>query len=118
MMHPIERLRRWRLALGAEPAAGMAISLSADDQRMDEALEALYDAARSGGLGASHPRLARWLGDIRRYFPGPVVQVMQKDAIERLNLQQLLLEPELLSQTEPDVHLVGTLISLNRLIPE
>ena len=32
----------------------------------------------------------RWLGDIRRYFPTPVVQLMQRDALERLGLAQLL----------------------------
>jgi hypothetical protein len=114
-----ERLRRWRLVLGSEPAASLGVSLSAEDGRMDEALEALYDAAQQkGGLGGSNPKVARWLGDIRRYFPSEVVQVMQKDAIERLDLKQLLLEPEVLTQAEPDVHLVSTLISLNRIIPE
>jgi Mg-chelatase subunit ChlD len=43
---------------------------------------------------------------------------MQRDAIDRLNLHELLLEPEMLSSVEPDVHLVGTLLSLNRLLPE
>ena len=62
--------------------------------------------------------MARWLGDIRRYFPSTVVQVMQADAIERLNLTRLLLEPEMLDAVEPDVHLVGTLLSLNRVMPE
>ena len=86
---------------------------------MDETLEALYDAGQQrGGLGGSNPKVARWLGDIRRYFPTEVVQVMQKDAIERLDLKQLLLEPEILQQAEPDIHLVSTLISLNRIIPE
>jgi hypothetical protein len=114
-----ERLRRWRLVLGSEPAASLGVSLSAEDGRMDEALEALYDAGQQkGGLGGSNPKVARWLGDIRRYFPSEVVQVMQKDAIERLDLKQLLLEPEVLTQAEPDVHLVSTLISLNRIIPE
>ena len=114
-----ERLRRWRLVLGSEPAASLGVSLSAEDGRMDEALEALYDAAQQrGGLGGSNPKVARWLGDIRRYFPSEVVQVMQKDAIERLDLKQLLLEPEVLTQAEPDIHLVSTLISLNRIIPE
>jgi Mg-chelatase subunit ChlD len=107
------------LVLGAEPAATLDVSLSVDDARMDEALEALYDAQQNrGGLGGSNPKVARWLGDIRRYFPSEVVQVMQKDAIERLDLKQLLLEPEVLMQAEPDVHLVSTLISLNRVIPE
>jgi Mg-chelatase subunit ChlD len=43
---------------------------------------------------------------------------MQKDAIERLGLTRLLLEPEMLEAVEPDVHLVGTLLSLSRVIPE
>jgi Mg-chelatase subunit ChlD len=62
--------------------------------------------------------VTRWLGDIRAYFPSPVVRVMQKDALERLGLEQMLLEPELLEAVEPDVHLVATLLSLARVIPE
>lgn len=95
---------------------------------MDAALAALYDTdetaagpgpkARSGGLGSSAPRVTRWLGDIRTYFPTSVVQVMQRDAIERLNLTSMLLEPELLESVTPDVHLVGTLVSLNQVMPE
>ena len=75
-------------------------------------------AQRSAGLGGSAPKVARWLGDIREYFPSTVVQVMQADAIERLDLTRLLLEPEMLAAVEPDVHLVGTLLSLNRVMPE
>ncbi|MEE2059910.1 VWA domain-containing protein [Rhodococcus artemisiae] len=93
---------------------------------MDGALAALYDrpdsadgsGPRSAGLGSSAPRVARWLGDIRTYFPTSVVQVMQRDAMDRLGLTQLLLEPEMLDAVEPDVHLVGTLLSLNRVMPE
>jgi Mg-chelatase subunit ChlD len=62
--------------------------------------------------------VARWLGDIRTYFPNTVVQVMQRDAIDRLGLTRLLLEPELLESVQPDVHLVGTLLSLSRVMPE
>jgi uncharacterized protein with von Willebrand factor type A (vWA) domain len=47
-----------------------------------------------------------------------VVQVMQADAIERLNLARMLLEPEMLDAVEPDIHLVGTLLSLTRVMPE
>ncbi len=120
-MNESERLRRWRLLLGSEPAAeaGLVVELSTDDSRMDSTLENLYDgSSMRGGLGGSKPNVSRWLGDIRRYFPTEVVQVMQKDAIERLDLKQLLLEPEFLQQAEPDIHLVSTLLSLNRMIPE
>src|SRR5919199_4261746 len=122
-----ERLRRWRLILGDPEADGTCtggqgegganFTLSGTDQAMDDALSALYDSDRTGGLGSSAPNVARWLGDIRTYFPTSVVRVMQKDALERLGLKQLLLEPELLGSVEPDVHLVATLLSLSSVIP-
>lgn len=122
-----ERLRRWRLVLGkaaqeglqgqGQGGQGSATGLSEMDMGMDGVLEQLYDSDRSHGMGASSPKVARWLGDIRTYFPASTVQLMQKDAIERLDMKHLLLEPELLEQIEPDVHLVTTLISLNKVIP-
>ncbi|MEU6037358.1 VWA domain-containing protein [Actinomadura sp. NPDC047616] len=123
-----ERLKRWRLVLGGESADGTGVTLKGSEARMDAALEKLYggdqgdgrprSGRRGAGLGDSAPTVARWLGDIRAYFPSSVVQVMQKDAIERLNLTRLLLEPEMLDAVEPDVHLVGTLLSLNKVMPE
>jgi Mg-chelatase subunit ChlD len=116
-----ERLRRWRLALGEADSAPRP--LTGDDQRIDAALNALYggnpatESGRTAGLGGSAPNLARWLGDIRNYFPASVVRVMQQDAIERLNLRELLLEPELLAAVEPDVHLAAELVALNQAMP-
>lgn len=114
-----ERLERWRLLLGGGEADGIDITLDARLTRMDKAMSALYDAdsERRGGLGASAPNAARWLGDIREYFPASVVQVMQRDAIDRLGMQRLLLEPEMLESVEPDIHLVTTLMSLSGVIP-
>jgi Mg-chelatase subunit ChlD len=112
-----ERRRRWRLVLGGEAAAPLDVSLGERDRGMDGALAALYESGRTASLGGSAPDVARWLGDIRTYFPAPVVRVMQQDALERLNLQAMLLQPELLAQVEPDIHLVATLIALNRVIP-
>ncbi|WP_237542633.1 MULTISPECIES: VWA domain-containing protein [unclassified Streptomyces] len=119
-----ERLRRWRLVLGGDAADGTGRALTGRDAAIDAALGALYGRPdgdgrdRSGGLGASAPSVARWLGDIRTYFPFSVVQVMQRDAIDRLGLSALLLEPEMLQAVEPDIHLVGTLLSLNEAMPE
>ncbi|MEL6493244.1 MAG: VWA domain-containing protein, partial [Cyanobacteria bacterium J06621_3] len=137
-----ERLRRWRLVLGGGEADGIegnctqnegiegsadqpggqgqALNLGTGDRAMDQALSALYDGGkkRRGGLQKSAPNVARWLGDIRKYFPSSVVRVMQQDALERLNLHQMLLEPEMLEAVEADVHLVANLMALNGVIPE
>jgi Mg-chelatase subunit ChlD len=111
--------------LGGEAAPETGTTLSAEDRSVDAALAALYDAAegesgtqRASGLGSSAPRVARWLGDIRQYFPSTVVQVMQRDAVERLGITRMLMEPELLGAVEPDVHLVSTLLALNEVMPE
>ncbi|WP_322026407.1 VWA domain-containing protein [Burkholderia sp. BCC1977] len=112
-----DRMQRWRLILGSDAQDSCGATLPTELVRADSALAALYDSERQGGLGASSPNVARWLGDIREFFPTPVVQVMQQDALERLNLRKMLLEPELLESVEPDVHLVASLMSLSRVMP-
>jgi hypothetical protein len=131
----IEQLRRWRLILGKDAqqpldqmCQGGGCGLSGGDAEMDAALAAIYDEVpdeegdspkqRSAGLGSSAPRLAKWLGDIRTYFKEDVVSVIQADAIERKGLTQLLFEPETLKSVQPNIQLVGTLMSLKGRIPE
>jgi hypothetical protein len=117
-----QQIRRWRLVLGGggqqQQHEGTGVSLSGIDLQMDQAMEALYDAERKGGLGPSSPNVSRWLGDIRTFFPNTVVQVMQKDALKRLNLTEMLFEKETLETIEADVHLVATLMTLSRVIPD
>lgn len=113
-----EYLKRWRLILGGNEADGTGITLTPEEQRIDQSLEAVYDRDRRGGLGSSAPKVSRWLGDIREFFPQTVVQVIQRDAIKRLNITSLLTEKEMLETVVPDVHLVATLMSLSRVIPE
>lgn len=118
-----ERGRRWRLALGGEDDG-----LSGRDQRLSAALSALYNPqdgapskggkSKRGGLGGSAPNVARWLGDIREFFPSSVVQVVQKDAFDRLGLKQMLMEPEFLAVMEADVNLVADLVSMRGIMPE
>jgi Mg-chelatase subunit ChlD len=118
-----DRLERWRLLLGGGPADGTGCALGGTAAAMDAALEALYGGeaeagAKGAGLGASAPRVTRWLGDIRTYFPSTVVQVMQRDALDRVGLRRMLTEPELLASLEPDIGLVGEIIALSGVLPD
>ena len=123
-------LLRWRLVLGPESAqqssssniwgeAEAAMSGQPGLGEMDRALDFLYgEGGQRGGSGASSPYVASWLGDIRRYFPRDIVAFMEKDAIERKGLKQLLLEPEALASLHKDVGLVATILAFKHLMPE
>jgi Mg-chelatase subunit ChlD len=122
-------LTRWRLILGGDEADGTDCQLTGDAIQKDKALTALYEfdhkkkfdyenRSPQGGSEKSSPNVARWLGDIRTYFPQSVVQVMQGDALKHPELQRkLMLEPEVLAEATPDVHLVASLMELGKLIP-
>lgn len=118
-----EKERRWRLVLGAdEEGAG----LTERDSRLSKALSELYGNGVEmgsgkkgrGSLSRSSPRVSKWLGDIREFFPSSVVQVVQRDAFDRLGLKEMLIEPEFLAAIEADVHLVADLVSLRSVMPE
>lgn len=126
-----EALLRWRLALGAEAerasprfslsglaggaaCAGLAPGRLGD---LDQALSFIYDD-KSGGLGGSRPYIPKWLAAVREFFSHDVVALVQKDAIEKKGLTQLLFEPETLPLLEKNVDLVATLMSARGLIPD
>ncbi len=136
-----EQLLRWRLILGKgaqeslESCSGRPCMLTGDMAEMDEALEAIYDDSNElsrgeweersrtrthGGAakGRVAPKIARWLHQIRTFFPKDVVVLIQTDAIERRGMKELLFEPELLCNVEPSLDLAATLLTLKNLVPE
>ena len=130
-MENAARLRRWRLILGSESQdrfSGMEeFALSPQDDLMDQALAAIYNRTESGGFGSagsgggkgpSNPQITKWLGDVRSFFDKDLVKVIQGDAMERCGLKQLIFEPELLDNLEPDVNLASTILLLKEQIPK
>ena len=123
-----KQIARWRLILGSESEKRFTDmggeTLSPEEMMMDQALAAIYGgegesiSRRGAGRGASSPHIARWLGDLRRLFDSETVAVVQNDAIERKGLKQLLLEPELLDNLEPDLQMASTLLMLKDQIPK
>ena len=125
-----KQIQRWRLILGIDSQArlqqisGGTPLLSSEMDMMDQALAAIYNRADSGGFGQSaghgpsNPQISRWLGDVRSLFDKELVTVIQNDAMHRCGLKQLLFEPELLENLEPDISLATTLLLLKDQIPK
>ncbi len=127
-MDNAQRLTRWRLILGQESGerfdAMGAPGLSGELDLMDRALAAIYNRTSSGGFGRgaghgpSNPQISRWLGDVRTLFDKDLVTIIQGDAMNRCGLKQLIFEPELLENLEPDVNLAATILLLKEEIPK
>lgn len=124
-----DRLRRWRLILGSEAqkrmeGMGDGPDLSQEDLMMDTALDAIYNRdmkfgfGGGAGKGASSPQISRWLGDVRTLFDKDIVKIIQSDAMERCDLKQLIFEPELLENIEPDMHMASMILTLKDQIPK
>jgi hypothetical protein len=126
-----EALLRWRLALGPgaeqispsfslDALRSLSATIDVAPSRLDDldgALSFLYEE-RSAGLGPSRPNIPAWLGALREFFRHDVIALIQKDAIEKKGLTQLLFEPETLPFLEKNVELVATLVAARGLVPD
>ncbi len=129
-----EQMKRWRLILGEESQAQFdsmggagEMQLSQEQWQMDQALAAIYNkdfaggfgpGGRGAGKGPSNPQITRWLGDVRTLFDKDLVKIVQSDAMERCGLKQLIFEPELLENLEPDMNLATTILLLKDQVPK
>ena len=100
------------MILGSESTPGEVLLKDEKWVEMDRVLQELYE----GEEAAFRP--AKWLKDIRKLFPTPMVRFLQKDAMEMMGLEQMLLEPELLESMEMDPGLVTKLLSLKEVMPQ
>ena len=112
--------------------AGGGGVLSGEGIELDDAMDVIYGDEISqaewaeGHEGKPHgtvkgkvfPRVAKWLDQIRNFFPSDVVVLLQYDAIERRGMKELLFEPEILSKVEPSVDLAASVLALKNLVPE
>ena len=121
----MSNLGRWRLVLGKYadqrlPASGGG--LQGQYGRMDRALDYLYGREYQGrglrgevGPGSLDPSqltLVTWLGEVRELFPHDTVEVIEKHALDRYGLTELVTDPQTLARLEPNQQLLRTLLSL------
>ncbi|GAA2492891.1 VWA domain-containing protein [Winogradskya humida] len=118
-------LERWRLVLG-EPASAMG-ALGADGAARDAALEWLYgrdgdheqrDVRRGsgGGDGASTLTTVDWLNDINRLFPQETIERLQRDAVERYEINDIVTDAAVLETIEPNPALLRAVLQTKHLM--
>lgn len=115
-------LARWRLVLGKYARDRIDPGLSAEQQRIENALDFLYsreykgrgvrDAEEgSGSLDPTQLTIPRWLREVRELFPKETVAVIEKHALDRYKLTELVTDPEILRRLEPSFELVKILLT-------
>ena len=109
-----ETLNRWRLILGKQAGQqisfgnGAALENGISCFDLEDALEFLYsreygeDVRREGGTGASRLTAATWITKIRSLFPKKTVEILERHALERYQLTELLTDREVLERLEPN----------------
>jgi Mg-chelatase subunit ChlD len=117
-------LERWRLVLGRFSKKQIPGGLSGQQQRMEAALDYLYSReyrgrglreeagpSNGGGDEASQFTIPTWLSEVRELFPQETVEVIEKHALERYDMTELVTDAETLSKLEPNLDLLKTLLS-------
>jgi Mg-chelatase subunit ChlD len=119
---------RWRLILGQAAAAACAAagaSESPESAAMEAALDWLYGrdpeqaergVMRSGGSEASKLTTPEWINEIHRLFPRDTIERLERDAIERFEIVDLVTNPEVLARAEPNETLLKAVLQTKNLM--
>ncbi len=126
-MQEQELLNRWRLVLGKY--ASQQISFSAEQVRymdMEEVLDYLYSKEygdeqeirkeRGGGSEDSQLTVPHWLSKMKKLFPKQTVEIMERHALEKYGMTELLTDSEVLRKLEPNKELLRTILELKHMM--
>ncbi|MEO7003680.1 MAG: VWA domain-containing protein [Ktedonobacterales bacterium] len=116
-------LARWRLMLGRFAQDAMPNALDGAGMQMDATLDFLYGreyrergmreegAERGAGLGGSAPTIPEWLHQVRTLFPQETVEIIEKHALDRYEMTELVTDPQVLEKLEPNLDLLKTIMT-------
>jgi Mg-chelatase subunit ChlD len=125
MNDSLQRKTRWRLVLGAGAESCLG-GLAGQAAACDKALSYLYDReygsgrnVRSdgpGGLGESQLTVPEWINSVHELFPRRTIERIEKDALERYQLQEMVTNPELLARAQPSHTLLKAVLHTKHLM--
>lgn len=123
-MNDRETLNKWRLILGE--FAQNNIKLSPEDKEIDKTLSFLYSREYteeqgirkegSGGREKSNLTVPQWINKVRELFPHEAVEIMQKQAISKYNLTELLTDEKILKSMQPDMELLKNILTFKNMM--
>jgi Mg-chelatase subunit ChlD len=131
----LDDVGRWRLILGeaADDALG-APSLSGEWRARDNALDWLYgrdrddakrgtadregaSSERSGGRTGSGAMTApTWINEVHKLFPQSTVERLEKDAVERYHITEIVTSEETLARVKPNATLLKAVLQTKHLM--
>lgn len=122
-----EILNRWRLVLGRYASGQLSFSQNeAKLMEMEEVLDYLYEREygedqdirkeKAGGSGASQLTVPKWLLKIKKLFPKQTVEIMERHALDKYGMTELLTDPEVIRKLEPNKELLKTILSMKHLM--
>lgn len=131
------KLNRWRLMLGkyADSRVGFSASGIGDGEgnggtvrEMDDVLDFLYsreygeaEGVREGGgsLEDSVLMVTGWINKVRELFPKETVEILEKQALDRYHMTELLTDQKVLEKLTPNKELVGMILNFKgRMSPQ
>lgn len=121
-----QTLNKWRLILGQ--FADDQISLDPSYADMDNVLDFLYsreykeeqgirgDSGKMGGRGGSKLTVPQWITKVRKLFPAETVEILQKQAIDKYQMTELLTDEKILKQMQPDMELLKNILAFKNMM--
>jgi VWA domain containing CoxE-like protein len=119
------RRLRWRLVLGSTAEASMG-GLSGEWADRDRAMAFLYDRElqgtnirsddRTGSLDPSVLTVPDWINAIHKLFPQKTIDRLEKDALERYHLAEMVTNPDLLARVQPSETLLKAVLQTKHLM--
>jgi Mg-chelatase subunit ChlD len=129
MTTPDPTLERWRLILGRAVSQSLGAGDGKEVVARDAALDWLYGrdedlrnrgirrgGARQGGDEESTLTTVGWLDDIHRLFPKETVERLERDAVERYEITDIVTDPAVLERIKPNQTLLRAVLRTKHLM--